>query len=473
MSIGSILNSARSGMAAQQLAVQVASQNIANADTEGYSRQRVDLATSLSVAFPYGTIGTGVTVQNISRARDAMLDAQYRQDSGGQANAETMSATLGQIQQVFSEPSDSGLSASLDAFWSSWNDLANDPSNGAAKGAVRAAGSSVASTLNRFAAQLDQIDQTNRESANADVSQINKLAQQVVEYNNKIVAQESNGHTAGDLRDSRDRLLDQLATLTGGQAIERANGNAAFFVGGRILVDGAQAKQMEFTDGQPPTIKFTDDPKILVGVGGTLGAKMDVSAKQVPDVMSRLDAVAKSIVTSVNAIHNGATAYTGTPPVATVAGNFFSVGTGAATDPAFTARGIKLDATLTSADKVAASAASTGPGNGDVATAMSNLRSQTLAITDAAGNTVGTNSIGGFFTETVGNLATATKYAEDDATVQKTLATNSNARRTAVSGVSTDEELVSVIQHQHSYQAAARLVSVVDEMTQTLVNLGL
>ena len=118
MSIGSILNSARSGMAAQQLAVQVASQNIANADTEGYSRQRVDLATSLSVAFPYGTIGTGVTVQNISRARDAMLDAQYRQDSGGQANAETMSATLGQIQQVFSEPSDSGLSASLDAFWS-------------------------------------------------------------------------------------------------------------------------------------------------------------------------------------------------------------------------------------------------------------------------------------------------------------------------------------------------------------------
>ena len=94
MSIGSILNSARSGMAAQQLAVQIASQNIANADTEGYSRQRVDLATSLSVAFPYGTIGTGVTVQNISRARDAMLDAQYRQDSGGQANAETMSATL-------------------------------------------------------------------------------------------------------------------------------------------------------------------------------------------------------------------------------------------------------------------------------------------------------------------------------------------------------------------------------------------
>jgi flagellar hook-associated protein 1 FlgK len=384
-----------------------------------------------------------------------------------------MSAALGQIQQIFSEPSDSGLSATLDQFWGAWNDLANDPTSGAAKGAVRAAGDSVASTLNRFAAQLDQIDQTNRESANADVSQINQLAEQVVDYNKKIIAQESGGHTAGDLRDARDRLLDQLAKLTGGQTVERSNGNAAFFVGGRILVDGAMSKQMEFTDGRPPTIKFTDDPKILVGVGGALGAKMNISATQVPTVMSRLDALARSVVTTVNAIHNGADAYTGTPPVAVAAGNFFSVGTGAATDPAFTARGIKLDATLTSADKVAASGTGTGPGNSDVATAMANLRTQMVTITDPSGATISTDSIGGFFNETIGNLATATKYAEDDATVQKTLATNSNARRTAVSGVSTDEELVSVIQHQHSYQAAARLVSVVDEMTQTLVNLGL
>jgi len=472
MSIGSILNSARSGMAAQQLAVQIASQNIANADTEGYSRQRVELATSISTAFPYGTIGTGVTVQDISRARDSMLDAQYRQDSSGQAKADTTSAALGQIQQIFGEPSDSGLRATLDQFWGAWNDLANDPSSGAAKGAVRAAGNSVASTLNRFAAQLDQLDQMNRESANGDVGQVNQLANQVVEYNKKIIAQESTGHTAGDLRDARDRLLDQLSNMTGGQTIERSNGNVAFFVGGRMLLDGAVAKKMEFTDGQPPTIKFTDDPKILVGVGGTLGAKMDIVAKQVPTVMSRLDSIARSLVTTVNSIHNGATAYTGTPPVATVAGNFFSVGSGAPTDPAFTARGMKLDATLTSAAKVAASAASTGPGNSDVATAMLALREQTLTITDASGNTVGTNSINGFFNETVGNLATATKYAEDDATVQKTMASNSLARRTAVSGVSTDEELVSVIQHQHSYQAAARLVSVVDEMTQTLVNLG-
>jgi len=472
MSIGSILNSARSGMAASQLSVQISAQNIANADVDGYSRQRVELATSLSTAYPYGTIGTGVTVTNIARARDVMLDAAYRQDSSGQAKADTTAAALTQIQTMFGEPSDSGLAASLDAFWSSWNDLANEPTSGAAKGAVRAAGENVASTLNRFASQLDQLDQTNRVSANADVSQINQLAKQVVDYNKKIIAQESTGHTAGDLRDARDRLLDQLANLTGGETVERSTGNVAFFVGGRMLLDGAMVKQMEFTDGQPPTIKFTDDAKILVGVGGTLGAKMDISANRIPEVMTRLDAIASALVTSVNAIHNGATTYSGTPAVAGVAGNFFAVGTGVATDPAFTARGIKLDATLTSADRVAASAASTGAGNNDVATALANLKDTSVAFTSASGAALGTNSLGGFFQETVGNLATATKYAEDDATVQKTLASNSLARRSAVSSVSTDEELVNVIKYQHSYQAAARLVSVVDEMTQTLVNLG-
>jgi flagellar hook-associated protein 1 FlgK len=459
-------------MSAQQLAVQIASQNIANADTEGYSRQRVELATTISTSFPYGNVGTGVSVQTITRARDSMLDAQYRQDSAGSTQAQTTSSALDQIQQMFGEPSDSGLSASLDQFWSSWSDLANDPTNGAAKGAVRQAGDSVASTLNRFAAQLDAQDQTNRESANSDVSQINQLAKQVTDYNNKIIAQESTGNTANDLRDARDRLLDQLSNLTGGQTVERSNGNVAFFVGGRMLVDGAVSKQMQFTDGQPPQLKFTDDPQPLVGVGGKLGAEVDVSANQIPKVMSQLDSIAKTLVTTVNAIHNGATAYSGTPPVATTAGNFFSVGTGAATDPAFTARGIKLDASLNTSDKVAAAAANTGNGNSDVATAMANLRDQTIPITDSTGTIVSTNSIGGFFNQAIGQLGTAAKYAQDDATVQQTLASNSQTRRTSVSGVSTDDELVSVIQHQHSYQAAARLVSVVDEMTQTLVNLG-
>ncbi len=136
MSIGSILNMARSGMNAQQTAIQIASQNISNADNTGYSRQTVNLAASLPTLFPYGDIGTGVDIKSVTRSRDVMLDTSYRQSAGAQAGADATSSALGQVQNIFGEPSDTGLSASLDAFWGSWSTLAQDPTNGAAKAVV-------------------------------------------------------------------------------------------------------------------------------------------------------------------------------------------------------------------------------------------------------------------------------------------------------------------------------------------------
>jgi flagellar hook-associated protein 1 FlgK len=460
MSIGSILNMARSGMNAQQTAVQVASQNISNATTEGYSKQRVELATALPTVFPYGSVGTGVDIKTISRARDAMLDTTYRTDSSSQSRAETTSAALREIQSVFGEPSDSGLAASLDAFWSAWNDLASDPTNSAAKSVVRSAGDNVASTLNRFARQLDQVDQNNRESMNADVGRLNALSQQVAGFNKQIVTAESNGNTAPDLRDARDRLLDEMSQLTGGQIVERSSGAVAVYVGGRMLVDGATANPIQMNDGQPPTISFAGSAVPLDGIGGSLGAKIDVSANRVPAVLAQLDAIASSLVQNVNAAHNGGKTYSGNPPVGGVAGNFFEVTTPApaGTDPYLTARGIRLASTLASAADVSASgAAATGPGNNATASTIAALRDST---------------IGNDFQSLIGSLATSARQADDDAAVQKTLAANASARRESVSGVSTDEELISVIQHQHAYQAAARLVSVVDDMTQTLIDLG-
>jgi flagellar hook-associated protein 1 FlgK len=155
------------------------------------------------------------------------------------------------------------------------------------------------------------------------------------------------------------------------------------------------------------------------------------------------------------------------------AGNFFDVTTPAPTggDPLLTARGIRLAPTLVGANDVAASGAGAlGPGNNDAATALAGLRSTAVTLTSLAGST--TASMSDFFNETVGSLATDVRAAQDDATVQGTLASNAQTRRDSVSGVSTDEELISIIEHQHAYQAAARLVQVVSDMTDTLVNLG-
>jgi len=474
MSIGSILNTAREAMAAQQIAVKVTSQNIANATTEGYSKQRVELQAALPTVFPFGSVGTGVAVAGITRARDALLDAAYRTDAAGAAAADASSTTLSQIQSVFGEPSDTGLSASLDAFWSAWSDLSSDPTNSSAKSVVRQAGANLASTLNRFASQLDQLDQFNREGLNSDVGQVNTLTKQIAELNNRIVSAESNNQTANDLRDQRDLLLDKITKITGGQVVEHANGSVAVFAGGRMLVDDTTVKQLEVYDGQPPTINYAGTTTAIAGIGGTLGARLDVSATQIPMVMSKLDALTQNLVQSVNAIHSTGTTFSGNPPVAGAAGNFFDVTNPppAGTDPRLTARGIRLAPTLAGADDVAAAGAgATGPGNNDAALALANLRTTAMSLTSLAGSTTAT--LNDFFNETVGGVGTAVQQAQDESTVQSTLASNADNRRSAVSGVSTDEELISVIEHQHAYQAAARLVSVVDDMTKTLVNLGL
>lgn len=473
MSIGSILNSARQGMNAQQTAVQIASQNIANAKTEGYSRQRVELAAQLPTVFPYGSVGTGVAVASITRARDSLLDATYRTNNAAASGAQTSSDALSQVQSIFGEPSDTGLSASLDAFWSAWGDLASDPTNVSAKGVVRQAGNNVAVTLNQFAQQLDAVDQGNREGMNDDVNQVNKLTGQIADVNRQIVAAESGGQTANDLRDQRDLLVDQITKIVGGQVVEHANGSVAVYAGGRMLVDDTTVKQLEMHDGQPPTVTYLGSSSTIDGIGGTLGAHIDISANRIPLVMSKLDALASGLVQSVNAIHSTGTIYSGNPPVGAPAGNFFDVTNPppAGGDPRLTARGIRLAPTLVGANDVAASGAGAlGPGNNDAATALAGLRNTAVTLTSLAGTT--TASISDFFNETVGSLATDVRSAQDDATVQGTLASNAQTRRDSVSGVSTDEELISVIEHQHAYQAAARLVQVVSDMTDTLVNLG-
>lgn len=473
MSLGSILNMARTAMAVQQTAVQVASQNISNATTAGYSRQRVDTATTLPTVFPYGSVGTGVGIKSITRSRDTLLDANFRQNSARASSADTQSTALSQIQDIFGEPSTTGLSASIGAFFSAWSDLSNDPTNSSAKSVVVETGNNVANTLNQFSSQLSQLDQDNRDGMNADVTQVNTLSKQIADFNREIVSAESGGQPANDLRDARDRLVDQVSSLVGGQVVEHPNGSIAIYTGGRMIVDDTTVKQLQMNDGQPPTVSYAGSPNPVDGIGGSLGGRIAISTTTIPAVMARLDSLASGLVTTVNAIHSTGTIFTGTPPVASAAGNFFDVTVPAPAggDPKLTARGIRLDPTLTAATVAASGPGATGPGNADVALAMSNLTSQSVAFT-SGGATVATTTIAGFYTQAVGEVASSTQQASDESTIQDTLASNAGTRRESVSGVSTDEELISVIQHQHAYQAAARLVQVVSDMTQILVDLG-
>lgn len=475
-SIGSILSIARGAIQAHQIAIQTASQNIANADVEGYSAQRVQITANSAQTFTYGTIGTGVVVKGITRARDVLLDDQFRKASTGASGYDTTRDLLGRVESVLGEPSTTGLSNAMDVFWNSWSDLSADPSSLSARGVVQQRGSELAGTFNRFANQLDEVSNAARGQLTADIGKINELARQIADINPSIVAAESSNSPANDLRDTRDRLLDQISRLGDTTAIERHDGSVGVYFAGRLLVDGPDAHQLTIAGSSTLSIRFAGETSDLTAVGGSVGATVDAINTTIPSVMANLDSLAGTIVREVNAIHAAGTVFTIANPAGTTAGNFFAQnGDETSGDVAQTARGMSLSSSLTSLTGIAASAGgASGPGNNAVAAGIAGLRNKTLNFYDAAGSTppLATTSMGTFYRDTVASVGLASSQAANAATVHETLASQADTRRQSVSGVATDEELVGLIKHQQAYSAAARLVKVVDEMSQTLIDLG-
>jgi flagellar hook-associated protein 1 FlgK len=192
-------------------------------------------------------------------------------------------------------------------------------------------------------------------------------------------------------------------------------------------------------------------------------------------MQAELDSLARGIVESVNAIHRTGVTWSGTPPVATNAGDFFASDplVAAELDPLRTARGIRLDsAVAANASAIAASpATATGPGDSSLALQLSQLRDRPVPFTDSTGATIATESAGDFFRRIATDTAFLARSVGDRAEVDTALTTQADTRRQEVSGVSVDEELVRLIKFQQAYAAAARMIQTVDQMSQTLLDI--
>jgi len=473
-SIAGTLSIARSAMQAAQVALQTTSQNIANAGVEGYSVQRVNVAAAHPVNYTYGNVGTGVVVQGVTQARDRLLDTQFRAATGSASYQKATNGTLSRIEQVMGEPSSTGLANSLDQFWNAWSDLSTDPTSLSARGVVRQRGSEVAGMINGFASQLDGIATDTRASLASDIGKVNQLATQVAQMAPAIVAAEAGGQSANDLRDARNRLLDQMASLVDVQVIDRPNGAVGVYMGGRTLVDGTSYHQITMSGAQPTVLSFAGETTALPPVGGSIGAAVTSLDTRIPGVLRDLDTLAGSLVRETNALHKTGVAFPASAPGGISGGNFFDqdpVITGSA-DPFQTARGMRVSAYVTNVENIAAAGpGATGTGNADIASRIAALRDTSFSLPSTAGATV-TGSMGSFYRYTVSSVALATSQSTSQSAVQDTLVRQADTRRQSVSGVSTDEELVNMIKQQQAYQAAAKLIGVIDEMAQTLINLG-
>jgi flagellar hook-associated protein 1 FlgK len=464
---GGILSIARGALTTSQAAVQIASHNIANANTPGYSRQREVLTEGTPESSTLGIFGTGVTFVTVQRKRDLMLDQEYRL-SNGQMGASTMrSEFLQRVENILSEPSDTGLANAFDKFYNAWSELSADPTNPSARTAVQQAGAMLTRSFNGIASQLSSLKAEAVERAQAAVSDLNRIADEVAVLNGRIVAMESSGGTASDLRDQRDQLLDSLSKTAGLRVIERTDGSTQVMLGTITLVDGISAKQVEMTSAGNIGFKIVGSPDSIRSMGGELGALREVYNTDVLDVETRLNALADALITDVNALHR-----TGWSPTAGAAGNWNPLlgPTGSnvdffdATAGNNTAARIRLSAVVE--ESAAAIAAGTGfnePGNNSLALSLAGLR-------ESAPSAVNLNYAADYRL-VVGDVAGALNEANNSGMVYETLVSQSDQRRTAVFGVSVDEELIQIMRQQQAYAAASKIIKTVDEMMQTLLSL--
>lgn len=477
-----LFNVARSALLTHQTALQTISHNIANAETPGYSRQEAVLAANTPVRLPYGTVGTGVHVDTIIRKRDILLDETFRSASGQAGDAEMRRDLLGQLEGIFGEPTEAGMSTALDKFWGAWSDLAANPGSGSARSVVQQSGRQLAQLFNSYDTQLTQQRNSSVDRLTGTVAQINAYAGQIAELNGRILSAESAGDSANDLRDMRDLALDRLSAVAGTRVVPQADGSVSVLIGNSTLVDGTSARPLSIQyeiPTPPPTvtpsdipvrIRLGESPDRLAPLGGELRSLVENINTSIPDLRGRLDAMASSLATQVNTAHAGGFVFTGNTIPGTAAGNFFDAGT--VVNPV-RAGTLRLDTAIANnAAQIAASGNANAPTDNATAMAMAALRTANATVSFTLPNAVvETGSFLGFFRNTVTTLGINVRDAADDASIYRTLTDQGEARRQSVSGVSTDEELVNMLRVQQSYTAATKLIQAADEMMQTLLSL--
>ncbi|WP_300527370.1 flagellar hook-associated protein FlgK [uncultured Nocardioides sp.] len=452
----SSLNTALSALRYNRVAMDVASHNIANVATEGYNRRRVDGESMGAPVVParwstYEGAGSGVRTSSIVRMNDVLLDNRARTEHSSLSYLQLRATALARMESGVGEPGDSGVSAAMADFRSSWQDLANDPGGNAARGQVLARAESLAGALAAQAANVSAEMTTQRLTLQGSVAEVDTVATELATTNRAIATAALDGVDVSDLADTRDVLGLRLAELTGGVGLLQPDGTMDVSVAGVSLVSGSTAGTLRIAtgvtasggpDGSPVTFAIdhgATSTTLTADVRGEVGASADLLNTTLPAYAAGLGAVARDLADTVNAVHAAGYDLDGTTGTA-----FFSY------DPADPA------ATLTVAVTARQVAASSLPGGV--------LDGSNADVIGTAGTPEGSYQrlVNGFGTE----VASAQRLVR----TQSLLTTQVDSAREQLSGVNLDEETVAMLTAQRAYEAAARVMSVMDSVLDTLIN---
>jgi len=309
------------GLNAAQAQLDAAAHNVANANTPGYSRQRVVLVEAPPYTYPAfnrsglpGQIGSGVSVAAVTRVRDNFLDRQVQAQTALQGEWDTRQQQLAKIESIFPEPSDSGLGSVISKYWSAWQDVAADPTSTAARAALTEQASSLAMELNRDSTQLDMIAKGINTQVSQQVSTVNDLASQIATLNGQIQRVTITGENPNDLLDQREQLLEQVSNLVPTTEQTQPDGTMTVLVGGVDLVSGVYSRKMvaQADNSGNVTPTWADGSAVSLP-SGQLKALVDSRDVDLAGFRSQLDSLAQGIADSTNALHERGVDANGNP----------------------------------------------------------------------------------------------------------------------------------------------------------------
>jgi flagellar hook-associated protein 1 FlgK len=464
MSTFSGLSSALSSLYAQRRGMDVAGQNIANANTEGYSRQRTDLQSvggspvPATYSIPDGSSG-GVSVSGVTRVLDAFLEARGRVEHAQNSYLADQNRVYTNVEHAFGELGSSGLQAQLSKLWSSWHDLANQTGNDAARSQVIAQSITVTDTLHSTREALGSLFSTTREQLDAYATDVNTTAAQVARLNQAVVRGTQAGLPVNELADQRDALVMHLTELTGATAVLRDNGSMDVSLGGSGLVSGDVARQLKTPAGGAQnlddgaaglvTLSWADNNAQVIVPGGQIASSLEALNSVVPQYAGLLDGVASTLVNMVNTQHKLGYDLNGTKGT-----EFFKPISGTVT-------AANIAVLITDPKKLAASSTQSASSGGTLDGANADL---------IAGIGLAAGSPDQGYRTLVANLGVAAQRADQRATMQDSLMKDMDGARQAQSGVNLDEEMTNLITFQRAYQAASRVISTIDSTLDTLIN---
>ncbi|HTR27099.1 MAG TPA: flagellar hook-associated protein FlgK [Terriglobales bacterium] len=442
---------AERALQADQGALNVTTNNIANANTPGYSREIAILSETSPIERSGLVYGTGVDLQQIQSVRDQILSLRIAQETSQQGSSQAQANALGQVEALFGS-STQGIGADFSAFFNSLSQLSTNPSSIPDRQSVLNAAQNLASDFNHAAANLNTITTGLNQTMTQTVTQINTLSQQIAQLNGQVADLQRQGKDAGTLQDQENQLINQLSQLTNVNETQTPDGLTLTTGNGAALVVGNQSFALQTSkDASGNVTIMSQGTDITSSIsGGSLGGTIQVADTQIPNVLTQLNNLASQFADAMNTAQ--AAGYDlngnrGQPMFSVVAGG------GAAGS---------LSVAITDPSLIAASSDGTPGSNGNVANLVA---VQTQALPGGA-------NPGDTYANLVSQVGNLTMQAQDSANASSSSLTQLNNQLGAISGVSIDEETTNLMNYQRAYEAAARMITTVDTLTQVVLQMG-